>query len=202
MKPARRPVFIRLTPAGMGTSSNIAWPGDFALSVSTQATSSLQTPADRESTEAGIFELRRLSGLTWEELARLFEVSRRSVHFWASGKPMNSTNEERLGRLVAAIRKIDRGSGVATRAALLGASRTGQIPFDLLASGQYDRVLDLVGAGVAMERRVARTPLSAEAQQARAPRPPEELVAALQDSIHVERGRLLSSKPIRKSRKK
>jgi len=44
-------------------------------------------------------------------------------------------------------------------------------------------------------------PLSSEAQKARAPRPPEELVGALQDSIHVERGRLLFSRPIRPKKK-
>jgi hypothetical protein len=43
-----------------------------------------------------------------------------------------------------------------------------------------------------------RRPLSAEAQKAREPRPPEELVDALQDSIHMERGRILASEPIRK----
>src|SRR2546428_13805112 len=33
-----------------------------------------------------IMELRRLSGMTWEQLASLFEVTRRTVHFLASGK--------------------------------------------------------------------------------------------------------------------
>ena len=40
------------------------------------------------------------------------------------------------------------------------------------------------------------TPLSDEARAARAPLPPADLVDALQDNIHVERGRLLSSTPI------
>ncbi|MYE02765.1 MAG: helix-turn-helix transcriptional regulator [Alphaproteobacteria bacterium] len=32
-----------------------------------------------------LFEIRRLSGLTWQELADLFGVSRRTVHNWANG---------------------------------------------------------------------------------------------------------------------
>jgi hypothetical protein len=202
MKPARRPVFIRLTPIDLGTSSNIALPTEFTVSIGTQATAGLQAPGEPRSAEVAIFELRRLSGLTWDQLARLFEVSRRSVHFWASGKAMTAANEERLSRLVAAIRKVDRGSGLATRAALLTPTRAGEIPFNLLVAGQYDRVVDLVGAAAPRERRIARAALSADAQKARAPRRPGDLVSALQDNIHIERGRLISSKPIRKPRGK
>lgn len=42
--------------------------------------------------------------------------------------------------------------------------------------------------------------LSEEAWAARAPRPPEELVGALQDRIHPTSGRLLDAKPIRTTR--
>ena len=34
-----------------------------------------------EVSQRAISELRRISGLTWEQLGQLFEVSRRSVHF-------------------------------------------------------------------------------------------------------------------------
>jgi DNA-binding transcriptional regulator YiaG len=45
------------------------------------------------STQQAVNELRKLSGLTWEQLATLFNVSRRSVHFWASGQSLTSANE-------------------------------------------------------------------------------------------------------------
>jgi len=200
MTPARRPKVIRVLPSAMGTSSNIAWPADFTLSSATQATSSVEAAPERASTAARIFELRRLSGLTWDSLAQLFGVSRRAAHFWASGKPMTAANEERLRGLLATLRTIDRGSGAATCAALLQPSPTGERPFDLLAAARFERVLELVGPGPGAARSTARTPLSAEAQRARAPRPPGDLAAALQDSVHMERGRLLASKPIRKPR--
>lgn len=40
-------------------------------------------------------------------------------------------------------------------------------------------------------------PLSPEAQAARKPLPPEDLVNALQDRVHIERGELIASQPIR-----
>ena len=132
-------------------------------------------------------ELRRLSGFTWEQLARLFKVSRRSLHFWASGKAMTPMNEEHLQRLLAAVRKVDRGSASANRAVLLVARNDGTLPFDLLAEGQYERVVSLLHSGEAFAR--PRPPqLSGEAKAARAPRRPEELVDALQDRVHRERG--------------
>ena len=36
------------------------------------------------------------SGLTWEQIAKIFNVSRRSVHLWLSGGRMSAANEERL----------------------------------------------------------------------------------------------------------
>jgi DNA-binding XRE family transcriptional regulator len=43
------------------------------------------------------------SGLTWEQMAKLFGVSRRSLHLWANGGRMNAANTESLHRFVAVI---------------------------------------------------------------------------------------------------
>ena len=40
--------------------------------------------------------LKEASGLTWDQLRRLFGVSRRALHMWAGGAQMNSRNQERL----------------------------------------------------------------------------------------------------------
>lgn len=50
--------------------------------------------------------LRRLrddSGLTWEQLAKLFGVSRRALHLWANGGRLNTAHEEQLHRLIGVI---------------------------------------------------------------------------------------------------
>ena len=159
-----------------------------------QTTSGAQVPLVA-SAGATIGELRRLSGLTWDQLARLFEVSRRSVHFWASGKPMALGNEEHLRRLLAVVRKVDRGSARANRAILLGVREDGILPFDLLAAREYERVLSLLGLGESY-----RTPppqISKDARILRAPQPPEELVGALQGRIHHDEGTVRVAKSMR-----
>jgi transcriptional regulator with XRE-family HTH domain len=202
LRQIREPVLAGFMLAGLGTSSSQGLPTEMVL----------RSPRSAEQTTAGasivvadragaaIAELRRLSGFTWDQLARLFTVSRRSLHFWASGKAMTPANEEHLQRLLAVLRKINRGSASANRAALLAVRENGTIPFDLLATAQYDRVVDIFGTGDA--RRLNAPRLSAKAMAARAPRPPEELVGALQDRIHPASGRLLAAKAVHVPRRK
>lgn len=149
-----------------------------------------------------IAELRRLSGLTWEQLARLFGVSRRSLHFWASGKPLTPANEERLNRMLATVRRIDRGSAAANRTLLLTADSDGHITFDLLAQGRYEQVVSLLGGGGVITRSTMGRRPSKAVRAAGNPPPPERFVGALQDRVHVEKPRLLSAKSIRVSRGK
>lgn len=193
---AHAPVLLSLM-LGFGTSSAHALPPEVGL----------RSPSAIEQTTAGeslvaandvgpaIAELRRLSGLTWDQLARLFNVSRRSLHFWASGKAMTPSNEEHLHRLLAVVHKIDRGTSSANRAALLAVREDGTIPFDLLAAEQYERVVDLLGSGNA--RRKPAPKISAEEMAMRAPPPPDELVGALHDRVHRETGIARAAKSVR-----
>jgi DNA-binding transcriptional regulator YiaG len=84
--------------------------------------------ADRRQTRAVVSESRRLAGLTWKQLARVFGVARRSLHFWASGKPTDASNEEHLRRLLVVPRQADRGTAHENREMLLhdrhGASKS------------------------------------------------------------------------------
>ena len=142
---------------------------------------------------SAIAELRRRSGLTWDQLAHLFGVTRRSVHFWASGQALNPVNEERLNRILAVIQYIDRGSAQATRSALMIALNDGVIPLDLLKMGKFGKVKELLGAGP--QRSIpSRTPLSVAARALRKPLPPEERVGALHDTIHREVGNYRAAK--------
>jgi transcriptional regulator with XRE-family HTH domain len=194
------PILVGCMLAGLGTSHGVVIDGTPPRLLD-------QTTAGREVPNAilaagALSELRRRSGLTWDQLARLFKVSRRAVHFWASGKPMTKPNEEHLQRVLAVVRRFDRGSAGANRALLVAPLEGTKDPIDLLAEGQYERVAKQLGSGPA-NRPAARPPkLSREARAARAPRPPAELVGALQDRVGPTSGRLLSSTPIVTSRKK
>ena len=105
-------------------------------------------PVDQppETTQRAISELRRISGLTWQQLGQLFEVSRRSVHFWASGKPQKAENEARLTNVLDVVRYADRGDAGSTRRALLNADG-GPSPFDLLVALQFEKARTALGRG-------------------------------------------------------
>ncbi|MGB8699747.1 MAG: hypothetical protein WCD18_10055 [Thermosynechococcaceae cyanobacterium] len=153
-------------------------------------------PIATESSQTTINELKRLSGLTWEQLAKIFNVSRRSLHFWASGKPISPFNEEHLRRFLATIRYINRGSADLNRSALLEPRHGSMIPLDLLVAGKYEEVKRLLGAGKAVEEKTLK-PLSPEAAAARRPQSPEDLVGALHEPVHREIGRSRSAKTTR-----
>lgn len=59
------------------------------------------------------------SGLTWEQLGRIFGVSRRSVHLWANGGRMNEHNAAHLREFAALVKGLDVGDPTRTRARLL-----------------------------------------------------------------------------------
>jgi transcriptional regulator with XRE-family HTH domain len=132
-----------------------------------------------ESTASAILEIRRLSGLTWDELADVFDVSRRSVHHWASGKPVNAEHDQALRGALTALRHLDRGDPAATRALLLTSDREGNSLLDLLKSGSYEEAVACVAPRTPVARPVR--PLSVEASEARRLPPPTLLLHAEQD---------------------
>lgn len=186
------PRFLRGSFYKEGTAARHLVPEDWehVLRPLPQTSAGRMQPEEEEeaqSTSSAIMELRRLSGLTWEQLATLFDVARRSLHFWASGKAVNAPNEERLRRVLAVVRKADRGFAAMNRALLLE-DRDGVVPFDLLARGEYETFIELVGTRPGRGE-LKLPPLSRNALEARKPQPPEELVGALQDRVHVDVGR-------------
>lgn len=150
-------------------------------------------------TGRAVSELRRLSGLTWEQLATLFGVSRRSLHFWASGRPINSLNGEHLRRMLTVLRQADRGTARANCEMLLD-EQDGVLPLDLLRERRYDEFLEQVGVGPGRTK-LATQPLSRAAREARKPLPPERLIDALQDRVHREPGRGRAARTVRTPRR-
>lgn len=201
------PVIVVGALAIPGTSSaepTRLWEAPFVRELAATASSpQWQTPAvaktstedSAEVTRSAIAELRRISGLTWEQLGELFEVSRRSVHFWASGKALSAANEERLLRVLDVIREADRGDPKRTRAALFSPAN-GVVPFDLLIAQRFDEARALLGKGKG-RRAVGTVALSPVAKSARRPLAPEELVDALHDQVHRDSRRGRAVRPTR-----
>lgn len=144
---------------------------------------------------AEIMELRRLSGMTWGQLAQLFGVTPRTLHFWASGKRLTASNEEKLHRVVAMIRQIDRGSARENRDALFMAQSDGIRPIELIQMGKYGDVISRIGE--TQFRRPVLTPLSSEARSQRLPMKPSDLTTALQTTVHREIGRTRVARAVR-----
>ena len=133
-----------------------------------------------ESTAEAVMEIRRRSGLTWEELGNLFDVSRRSVHHWANGKPVASGHYRMIRRMLAAIRHLDRGNQLGTRAVLLAVNQaTGESTLDLLKDGRFDEARGCI-ADVSTPK-PHLTHLSRAALDARRPQVPALLLQAKQD---------------------
>lgn len=169
---------------------------DWIRGIPMRATSTVAEPVLQPqggTVQQAIAELRRLSGLTWEQIARLLGVSRRSVHLWASGEPVRASHQERVQRLLAVLRQVDRGSATENRALLLNASADGALLFDVLADGRFEEALKLMKKGPGRTRPVL-TPLSPEERLARTPSLPEQLVDASGDRVHRE---LRGARPVR-----
>lgn len=158
-----------------------------------------EATVDAETTRQAISELRRVSGLTWERLGELFDVSRRSVHFWASGRSLNAGNEQRLMQVLDVVRAADRGDARSTRAALFEV-QDGTTAFALLTAGRFKEARAVLGAGSARTM-PALAELSAAAKAARKPLPPEDLVDAQHDRVHRDRGRARAARTVRNKRR-
>lgn len=140
--------------------------------------------APAESTAEAILEIRRRSGLTWEEMSELFDVSRRSIHHWASGKPVSARRERALRQALAAIRRFDRGDQAGTRARLLAVDHpTGVSALDMMREGRFEEITGRP-EGVRTSDPL-RVPLSREARESRRPPPPTFLLEARQERPDV-----------------
>lgn len=74
--------------------------------ISTRSTAVPSSVSFPQSLQEAVISLHNLSGLTWDQLARLFGVSRRAAHLWASGGRMNSYHAERLNHILTVVRSL------------------------------------------------------------------------------------------------
>jgi hypothetical protein len=170
---------------------------DFFLRPSRTSTFGIFVQAIQEvSTSRALHEIRLKTGLTWDQLSKIFHVDRRSLHFWASGKALSAIHEEQLFRLLKVFRRIDRGSARENRAILLNPlGRSNQTPFEKLVSGDFDGALSLVDSSQITRR---RSPVpSAEQVADRLPSSPFSFDGDIDDSPLPTSGLYRASKRVR-----
>jgi len=101
-----------------------------------------------------VAELRELSGLTTDQVGRLFGVSRRSVHNWINGNSMAPQHEERSAKILALVQVLPGSTPDERRAALLD-SRQGTSLFHQLVAANNDGER-LQVAGLSARERIAQ----------------------------------------------
>lgn len=112
----------------------VADPGATAVWIGQETTS--KTAAEM------LDEAKDLSGLTWDQLARIMGVSRRSLHFWINGRALSAEHEERLHRITQIVEMLAGRSQLEVRSRLLDKSE-GMSVFDLLVAERDDEALQL-----------------------------------------------------------
>jgi len=114
--------------------------GNATTGAAASAASTVSASADR-SDGRDVRWLHEASGLTWEQLGRVFGVSRRAVHMWATGARMNSSNAETLFALAELVRSAPAVTPDDRRAWLLRSEGTQASRLDQFRESRRDSVL-------------------------------------------------------------
>ena len=103
-------------------------PSVLSVRARTAPTASLAdgTESSVQSDQATVTWLHDAAGLTWEQLGRVFGVSRRAVHMWANGGRMNGANAEALARFAGVVRELPASTSDERRTLLLQSGKSGR----------------------------------------------------------------------------
>lgn len=126
--------------AATSTLSTVTPADAVALNVTTAQPSTLPAipvqpapPLDQSAVPGMLQRLRRLSGLSWGEIARAVGVSRRTIHNWLAGARVAGVHLTRLLELGRLVDLVTTGSVEATRTALMQPNANGRSILDDLA---------------------------------------------------------------------
>lgn len=115
--------------SGLGTSTSGARPVDSS------------TVPVHESAASALARLRAMTDLTFDQVARIMGVSRRSVHSWMAGGPLSSANEERVFEVSRVVASLRGSTAPERRAALLDSSQGESLLAQLTASARHATVV-------------------------------------------------------------
>ncbi len=170
---------------------------------------SVRTKAS-EDTASKIYKLKRYSGLTWDQLASMLNVDRRTLHYWANGRSMKPGMQEKVARLLATIEYIDRGSAAENRDLLMQSTNDGNLLLDLLHEERFDEARAQAGQGRGRQENALK-PLDESARRRLYPEPLAERLARIstadeedvvEDNRDIRHGKASPSKTKRIKRSK
>ncbi len=115
-------------------------------------------------TKSAIVEIRSRTGLTMNQLAAMFGVTRKAVHLWREGGRVNATNAARILRTLSVIRDLDDLTPSSLRDLLIATAQDGQSVLELLSREEYGQANTtarfLVEQGIPTARRVSTRHIS------------------------------------------
>jgi transcriptional regulator with XRE-family HTH domain len=125
----------------------------------------------------GIRFIRRLTGLTYEEIARFLGVSRRSIHNWENGRPVNDASEKAIAVAIRFSEALGELPKETLRGALLTAIGDGKAVVDIV---QRDPGVALMAARLALTRPHRLIEPDLDTRKARVPLVPSVLLSAVE----------------------
>lgn len=90
-------------------------PSNSSVDTAAKVESPAPVHAEIESTADLVKQIKTRGSYTWDQVAKLFGVSRRTVHLWASGGKISAANEEALGRVMKQIETIEDAGDLGSR---------------------------------------------------------------------------------------
>lgn len=149
------------------------------------------------STARGILAIRQIANLTWDETAKVFGVSRRSVHLWANGRHPSGDQERKLNRILGILSSHQNLGPSLLREKLMSSAQSGTLFFDLLCNDEFEAFQSLFS--IDSEPRQYSPPSLHLETRAYTAQSPILLLDALQDRPVVA-GRTIAKKTVRLKR--
>ena len=149
------------------------------------------------STARGILAIRQIANLTWDETAKIFDVSRRTVHLWANGRHPSGDQERKLNRILGILSSHQNLSPSLLRERLMASAQPGTLFFDLLCYNEFDTFQNLFSSDSG--RGQYSPPSLHTAARTYTSQPPVLLLDAIQDRP-VKTGKAIAKKSVRLKR--
>lgn len=121
--------FVNIASVGL-IASRAFETGAFTLTLPTDFHPPVVPSSPPAGMSSAVRDLRESSGLTWEQLGRLFGVSRRAVHHWSNGSRMTARHAEMVGELARLVAELPVSTPTERRDILLSPGNDGYSLFD------------------------------------------------------------------------
>lgn len=173
-------------------SQNIRYVHSVDLRWQGQTSAHIDVPAASDGQDLGVpaqlASIKRLTGYGWEQVASLLGCTRQTLHLWNLGEAISGAKRDRLAKLHAAIRFLDRGNAEDNRA-LLDMACDGSTIAQLLSESRFEEAKVVAGRGTG--RQDARWGKVERAELARE----DHWYSRLVGSPNIENGDVVVTKP-------